>query len=340
MKNIYIFLSIIMIAGCQSSIQKKIVYNIKLNCKNPDTCVLNIENVTNFKWDKLYIFNEDVHLEELNKVLGFNYEYFKDIARRIIFTRGNKVVYHEDDYPYPEEKFKGKVIFDLGFDTVKYAIFTNNEAIFKIHRKKIEGFEYYELTPSVANLPYIIQSVTNFDSLYLAQNIIKYNDFSELVLYIEKGDTLNLRINQKKANDDSLDFKNLPGYINPKFYLNNHLLYFNNKNYSSYYLKKKSIVIILHRPNLIYFLIEKYDAIDNNKYEIYQFKNNSIIYLRDTYSGYLGDFENNGLFEVGGFSISESDDNFNIKNLEMYQICDSIRFDSIACRIIFNKIEK
>jgi hypothetical protein len=147
MRKITYCLSIVLIFGCQSNMQKKIVNKINQQCKTTDTCIVRMSDVTDFEWEKMYVFNENSRLEEINKLLGFNYEYFEDVARRIIFTKSNKVVYHEDDFPYPEESPKGKVFFKLGNDTLHYRVFLMKNAVFKTERKEIESAVYYELTP-------------------------------------------------------------------------------------------------------------------------------------------------------------------------------------------------
>jgi hypothetical protein len=147
MKKVIFYLSIIILLGCQNNIQKKIVHKITRQCKDAHTCILKIRDVTDFEWDRMYIFNESVRLEEVNKILGFKYDYFEDIARRIIFTKGNKVVNHEDDFPYPKEKPNGKVFFKFGNDSLKYAIFSPDKAIFKVQKNEIECSIFYNLTP-------------------------------------------------------------------------------------------------------------------------------------------------------------------------------------------------
>jgi len=147
MRQIIFYLTIVLIYGCQNSIQKKIVNKINQQCKTADNCVIRMSEVTDFEWEKMYIFNENSSLEEINKALGFNYKYFKDVARRIIFTKSNKVVYQEDDFPYPEESPKGKVFFILGSDTLHYRVFLMKNAVFKTESKEIENAIYYELTP-------------------------------------------------------------------------------------------------------------------------------------------------------------------------------------------------
>lgn len=148
-KNIFYILSLFLLFGCQENIQRRIVSYIEKKCDKTDTCLIKINSITTFKWDKMYIFDESVTLEEVNKVLGFNYEYFVDIARRIIFTRGNKVIYHEDDYPSPDKKSANEIYFNFKNDTLHYEVFRINEDVFKVKRKSMGNTLYYELTPLI-----------------------------------------------------------------------------------------------------------------------------------------------------------------------------------------------
>lgn len=52
-----------------------------------------MSSLTPFDWDKMYVFSPSVHMEELDKYLGFHYPYFDDVANRMIFTKSNKIFY-------------------------------------------------------------------------------------------------------------------------------------------------------------------------------------------------------------------------------------------------------
>lgn len=102
-------------------------------------------NITSFDWDKMYVFRDNSGLEEVNKQLGFEYPYFEDIAKRIIFTKSKKVIYHEEEYPDPDKKSKLEFIFRN--DTIKTMVFTRETATFSAKRKGLFGWIYYELKP-------------------------------------------------------------------------------------------------------------------------------------------------------------------------------------------------
>jgi len=124
--------------------QDKIIDNIEKN-ERGDSCVVKIINITSFDWDEMYVFREDCSLEEVNKQLGFKYPYFEDVARRIVFIKSRKVVYHEEESPDPDKK--SKLEFILGNDTRKVIVLTRESAIFSVKRKDLFGWIYYELKP-------------------------------------------------------------------------------------------------------------------------------------------------------------------------------------------------
>lgn len=144
MRKLMILILPFLVYSCQNSIQDKIVDNIKKSGQG-DSCIVKMVNITSFDWDKMYVFRENSGLEEVNKQLGFQYPYFEDIAKRIIFTKSRKVVYHEEEYPDPDKK--SKLEFILGNDTTKAMVFTKKTAIFSAKRKNFFGWIYYELKP-------------------------------------------------------------------------------------------------------------------------------------------------------------------------------------------------
>ena len=103
--------------------------------------------IVNEQWDKMYVFKESASLEKINQVIGFNYPYFEDVAKRIIFTKSGKVVFHEDEFPGVESAKNGELVFNIG-DTIDYKIFLPSEAIFNVQKVDFSKGSYYELTPT------------------------------------------------------------------------------------------------------------------------------------------------------------------------------------------------
>lgn len=96
-------------------------------------------------WDKMFVFKEGVSLEQINKTLGFEYKYFEDIASRIIFAKGNEVVFHEDQFPNVESRKNGELVFNMG-DTVLFKVYLPDEAIFNVQKVDLDKGSYYQLT--------------------------------------------------------------------------------------------------------------------------------------------------------------------------------------------------
>ncbi len=105
-----------------------------------------MKDLVNVAWDKMYVFKEGVSLEQINQVLGFKYNYFEDIAKRIIFVKGKEVVLHEDEFPGVESAKNGELIFKIG-DNVMFKSYSPDEAIFNVQKIEFSKGNYYELTP-------------------------------------------------------------------------------------------------------------------------------------------------------------------------------------------------
>jgi hypothetical protein len=125
----------------KSSLNCKIEGLIENSCKNQNECTINLKTATNFEWDKLYVFTEGASLDTIQSVIGRDYPYYNDVASRLIFMKYDKIVFHEDRFPYPSKSPNGLVNFKVWTGT--HSSYTKNE--FKV--KKINNGEsyYYEL---------------------------------------------------------------------------------------------------------------------------------------------------------------------------------------------------
>jgi hypothetical protein len=137
-----LFLSIILTSCKDNSIAAKIYEK----CGEQDKCVRQVKDVTNFKWDKVYIFRVGTSLEDIEKGLGFPYKQWQDVADRIIFVGNGKVVYHEEYYPYPEYIEKGRTFFELS--KTPY-VGEYNTATFSVRKEEnVNGEWYYKIIPT------------------------------------------------------------------------------------------------------------------------------------------------------------------------------------------------
>jgi hypothetical protein len=130
--------------ACHNGLQDKLYKKIINDCPKKDTCFVSINSVTTFIWDTMYLFDPSEHLEKIDSILGFHYEYWEDLANRIIFTSKKKVVYHEDHFPIPSEPNNEKVFFIFDADSLHYMKVPNKDANFLALRKHYSR-ETYEL---------------------------------------------------------------------------------------------------------------------------------------------------------------------------------------------------
>ncbi len=151
MKKILLIIIASIISSCNSSMQDKIINNIQKSCQK-DSCIVKMSAITPFDWEKMYVFREGADLQEINKQLGFNYPYFKDVAKRLIFIKSNKIIYHEDEFPYPDKKPVNKIFFIFRNDSIKSMSFTKESAVFYVSRQSSGKFFNYILTPTSAHL--------------------------------------------------------------------------------------------------------------------------------------------------------------------------------------------
>lgn len=115
-------------------------------CKEDYPCVVEMEKIISGQWDTMFVFKEQVSLEEINKTIGFNYPFFEDIGKRILFIKDKEVVYHEDEFPNAESAKDGEIKFNMN-DSTKIKSYGRKEAVFLVRRTDFDKGSYYELTP-------------------------------------------------------------------------------------------------------------------------------------------------------------------------------------------------
>ena len=132
--------------GCNKSIEDKIGKKIEDECSSKTACVISIKTITDFEWEKMYVFGSSARLEDINKALGFEYPYYKEFSRIIVFMDNGKIVYHEENSSNVEHLEDKDVIFNYGH-SLKYSSYNMSDAVFKAQINQIENGVYYELTP-------------------------------------------------------------------------------------------------------------------------------------------------------------------------------------------------
>ena len=131
----------------KNSIADTIMDYMDENCGEKDV-ILYLADFTDFKWDKMMIFNYPTSAEEVETALGVKYDNAMDLISGMIFVRDGEIVYDEifehnyvetaKFYAYPQEEINAKP---------NYRIFLKEEAYFlAIRNENGEGY-YYRLYP-------------------------------------------------------------------------------------------------------------------------------------------------------------------------------------------------
>jgi hypothetical protein len=127
----------------RGSIEGKLVAKIKASCQSEKVCTIRVRDVTNFAWDKMYVFPYTVNREEVEGVVGVPLPEWEEFKRMIIFTNGGKLVYFENDPTNIEHPINEQVVFDIP-DRAGHRAY-GPDPVFEVTQKDSDKDLYYEL---------------------------------------------------------------------------------------------------------------------------------------------------------------------------------------------------
>lgn len=125
------------------SIEGKLVTKINSTCGESSRCTIRLRDVTEFAWDRVYVFKYNARRSEIEKVIGAPFPAYEEFKRSMIFLNGRTVVYSETEPTDIERPIKNEVIFDIP-DRDVYRSYSS-ESEFEVKRKQFQGDIYYEL---------------------------------------------------------------------------------------------------------------------------------------------------------------------------------------------------
>ncbi|MFC3800911.1 hypothetical protein [Cohnella sp. GCM10012308] len=140
----------LLIAGCSApiSLADSIMKGIDLRCGELSSCSISMRDITDFKWDKVVVFQVGSSNPEVSHALGFEYHGSTDLMSGIIFVSDNKIVAEQQIAYYPEKPSKLQVNLEQDPNDPNCASFSSENANFKAGKVVIDGKTYYELNPS------------------------------------------------------------------------------------------------------------------------------------------------------------------------------------------------
>ena len=78
------------------------VYSIVKHTYDNGIDTINFGEALEFDWDTMYWFPSNITLEEINSIVNIN-SVWQDVGDRIVFVKGNKIVYYKEYFPYHEK---------------------------------------------------------------------------------------------------------------------------------------------------------------------------------------------------------------------------------------------
>ena len=125
------------------SMEGKLVTRINTTCGDSSSCTIRLRDVTDFAWDRVYVFKYTARKSEVEKVIGAPFPLYEEFKRSMIFLNGGKIIYSEADPTNVEHPINNQIVFDIG-DKDVYRSYSS-ESQFEVTRKNFEGGVYYEL---------------------------------------------------------------------------------------------------------------------------------------------------------------------------------------------------
>lgn len=146
MKYIYVIGLLVLFTSC-NSVTNKIIKEYKKQISEKGSCIINISNIVDFKWDKMYVFeygaiDENTLPKSVNDKLIYLDVHSNGFTRKLIFTLNDSVVYCERHSVNIEKTTKNEVLFDMQ-NTPLYKIYPKERAIFRVTREEAHIPYYY-----------------------------------------------------------------------------------------------------------------------------------------------------------------------------------------------------
>jgi hypothetical protein len=124
--------------------EEALVQLISSRCRSEAQCSVRVSDVTTFQWDKMYVFKYTATHSEVERALGRKFEGYLELHRRVVFTRGNEIVFHEEEPTDIEKLVSGEVVFDIP-DANDYQVY-DSETTFAVTKLWNAGDPHYRLT--------------------------------------------------------------------------------------------------------------------------------------------------------------------------------------------------
>lgn len=141
-----------LLGNCSKSFDKKVTEHIESKCFKFDylyDCVIDLNDITDFNWDSAYVFAGLTTVEDIYSAVGFTFrcKHVPDNYIRIIFVKGNNIVYQSQYYAR-----SGKVQFrTYRKDETSFIHYSSSLSKFYVLKKSktLENEYFYDLYPII-----------------------------------------------------------------------------------------------------------------------------------------------------------------------------------------------
>ena len=140
-------LTLLFMFGCSRSgaIERRIGEHIDA-CQSDSPCMVRIQELTTFEWDRMYVFSYGVSHPYVESALGTRFPDYVEFKRRLVFLKGGSIVHREEEPTDIERMVDGEVSF-AGLDTQpSHLSFTPSDAVFIATRQTHSRGVAYTLT--------------------------------------------------------------------------------------------------------------------------------------------------------------------------------------------------
>lgn len=141
----FAFVLPIMISCSKSGVVEQRIGDRVNTCKPTEACIINIKELTDFQWDKMFVFTSGARNEDIDKAIGIKYPDFVEFTRLMVFTKDGKIVHREKESTNIEGAVNGQVNFE-GSYVDRFSLYMSDTALFRAEKIELKGGRVYRLT--------------------------------------------------------------------------------------------------------------------------------------------------------------------------------------------------
>jgi hypothetical protein len=137
--------SLLLAQACGTrSVEERVALHVEKTCVTSSDCVIRIADLTDFAWDRMYVFDYGATREYVEAVLGRKYEGYREFRRKLIFLQGSRIIVDEQPWTDIEAPTDGEIVFSQRVGEM-HASFTPQTAVFSVRSRREGDISYYVL---------------------------------------------------------------------------------------------------------------------------------------------------------------------------------------------------